>query len=389
MQYDFNQVIDRTGTNSIKHDGHGNFNKPKDLLPLWVADMDFQAPREIGEAVARVAAHNIYGYSAPADDTYFQAVADWMHRRHGWRVEQDWLVKTPGIVFAISMAIRAFTEPGDAVLIQEPVYYPFRKSIEDNGRKVTVNNLVNHNGYYEIDIDDFEAKIKSEQVKLFILCSPHNPVGRVWKREELQRMGELCKRYGVYVVSDEIHFDFVYGGNKHTVFSLAGGSFGDFSVICTAPSKTFNIAGLQVSNIFIQNKELRERFQKQIEATGYDEINICGLAACQAAYTYGEAWPEELLQYLESNRDYVRDCLNAHGGKLRLVEPEGTYLVWVDCRGLGLTVKELHRRIEEEARLWLDDGDMFGKAGEGYERINIACPRRTLEEAMQRLIKID
>ncbi len=386
--YDFDRIIDRRGTDSIKHDGHAGYHKPLDLLSLWVADMDFQAPREVGEALERVAAHNIYGYTAPADDTYFRAVADWMEKRHGWRVEQEWMVKTPGIVFAVNMAIRALTEPGDGVLIQEPVYYPFRRSIENNGRRVVVNELIHHSGHYEIDFVDFEEKIRSQQVKLFVLCSPHNPVGRVWKQEELQRMGELCKGYGVYVVSDEIHFDFVYAGHTHTVFSLAGESFGDFSVICTAPSKTFNLAGLQVSNILIENAGIRERFQKQIAATGYDEINICGLAACQAAYTHGGEWLEELLEYLAGNRDYVREYLEAHGGKLRLVEPEGTYLAWVDCRGLGIPDQELRRRVEEEARLWLDDGAMFGASGEGYERINIACPRKTLEEAMGRLVRI-
>ena len=283
------------------------------------------------------------------------------------------------------MAIRAFTEEGDAVLLQQPVYYPFSETILDNHRKLVNNPLKLENGHYEIDFNDFERKIAENHVKLFLLCSPHNPVGRVWKEWELRKLGEICLRYGVLVVSDEIHADFTYGNNKHLVFASLSPEIADITITCTAPSKTFNLAGLQTSNIFISNRERKHKFKAQIAAAGYSQLNTMGLAACQAAYEGGEEWLEQLKVYLKGNLDFTREFLKARLPEIKLIEPEGTYLIWLDFRTLGLTEEELEDLIVNRARLWLDSGAIFGKDGEGFERINIACPRATLERALTQL----
>lgn len=295
----------------------------------------------------------------------------------------------PGIVFAVCTAIRAFTEKGDAVLIQRPVYYPFSSSIKGNDRKLINNPLVyGDDGKYHIDFDDFEKKIRENNVKMFILCSPHNPVCRVWSYEELKMMGDICKKYNVIVVSDEIHSDFVYLGNKHTVFSTISEEFADMSVICTSPSKTFNLAGLQLSNIFIKNEQMRRKFIKEFHRTGYNEPNVMGVVSAQAAYEKGEAWLEELLEYLKGNIVLAKRIIDSSGTKLKMIEPEGTYLLWVDCRNLGMDSKKLDRFIIDKASLWLDGGTMFGEEGEGFQRINAACPSKLLEKGLTRLAEV-
>ncbi|MCD7725172.1 MAG: pyridoxal phosphate-dependent aminotransferase [Clostridiales bacterium] len=384
MKYDFDEKIDRRNTDCLKYDFAAERGKPYDALPLWVADMDFRTAPGIIERVAADAVFGIYGYTESKDD-YFQAVANWYQTYFDWTVEKQWLVKTPGVVFAIGMAVQALTKEGDAVMIQQPVYYPFSEVIRDNNRRLINNALVLRDGHYEIDFEDFERKIREEKVKLFVLCSPHNPVGRVWTKEELLRLGNICGEYGVKVVSDEIHSDFVYEGRKHYVFSTVAPDFGEFSVICTAPSKTFNMAGLQVSNIFIPNAQIRKAFLKQMSAAGYSQINMIGLHACKAAYETGREWLEELKKYLKGNLDFVKDYLENNLPQVRLIEPEGTYLIWLDFRGLGLTEAQRKHLILHEAGLWLDSGVMFGKEGEGFERVNIACPRAVLEEACKRL----
>ena len=386
MSYNFDEIIDRRNTDCLKYDFAVERGKPADVLPLWVADMDFRtAPHIIEKAVAD-ASLGIYGYTESKDD-YFQAVANWYRTYFDWNVEKKWLVKTPGIVFAIGLAIKALTKEGDGVMIQQPVYYPFSEVIKDNDRKLVNNALVLRNGHYEIDFEDFEQKIIQEQVKLFILCSPHNPVGRVWTREELQKIGEICLKYGVKVVSDEIHSDFVYGDRKHYVFTTVDPGFEEFSIVCTAPSKTFNLAGLQASNIFIPNVQIRKAFLKQMSAVGYSQLNMIGLHACKAAYETGREWLEELKVYLKGNLDFVREYLEQNLPQIKLIEPEGTYLIWLDCRALGLPEAKLEHLIVHEAKLWLDSGAIFGKDGEGFERINIACPRAILEEACKRLCR--
>lgn len=387
MAYSFDKIIDRRGTDSLKYDLAARRGMPGNVIPLWVADMDFPSPPEVLEALVEVSRHGIFGYSDTISDDYFNALADWYSNRFGWQLSPKWLVKTPGVVFAICTAIRALTDEGDAVLIQEPVYYPFAGSVRANDRKLVVNELVYRDGRYSIDFADFEEKIEKNRVKLFILCSPHNPVGRVWTKEELAAMGEICLKYGVKVVADEIHEDFVYPGYRHHVFETVMPEFADITITCTGPTKTFNMAGLQISNVFISNTDLRKRFKQELERTGYSQPNIMGLVACRAAYRHGAKWLDDLISYLVSNLDLLRDFLRKELPFIRLVEPEGTYLVWLDFRALGLPDKELNELIVHKAGLWLNSGPMFGAGGEGYQRINIGCPAAILQEALERLKK--
>jgi cystathionine beta-lyase len=382
--FDFDELIDRRDTDSIKYDFALRRGKPEGLLPLWVADMDFKTPECVIRALEEKCRHGIFGYSNVRDD-YFAVLQRWFSARFGWDIKPSWLVKTPGVVCAVSMAIRALTNEGDAVLIQQPVYYPFSESVTANDRKLIVNRLVYSGGQYSIDFEDFESKITENSVKLFILCSPHNPVGRVWTKDELTRMGDICLKHGVTVVSDEIHADFVYPGHRHIVFAGLQPEFADISVTCTAPTKTFNLAGLQISNIFIQNADLRGRFRREIVKSGYSQLNVMGLVACKAAYAGGGEWLEELKTYLCGNLDFLRDYLQQNIPQVRLVEPQGTYLAWLDFSKLGLSDGQLDELIVHKARLWLDAGTMFGAGGEGFERINIACPRSVLEQALFQL----
>lgn len=380
---DFDQCINRKGTSSLKYDFSTEHGKSGDVIPMWVADMDFKTSSYVTDALINTLKEGVYGYSE-SGEAYFNAVKSWMKRRHNWDVEKEWLVKTPGIVFAIALAVKAYTNPGDGVLIQRPVYYPFTNVILSNDRKVVNNPLVEENGYYHIDFVDFEKRIIDEKVKLFLLCSPHNPVGRVWKKEELKRLGEICKKHGVTVVSDEIHSDFVFEG-EHTVFANAEEGLDDISIICTSPSKTFNLAGLQVSNIFIKNEELRKKFVRQLDAVGYDQVSLPGLIACEAAYKDGDSWIDAAVSYIKSNIDYVRDYTEKNLPKIKVVKQEGLYLVWLDFREYGLSDKELNTILDSEAKLWLDAGTIFGPEGSGFQRINVACPRATLEKALANL----
>lgn len=388
--YNFDKIINRKGTNCLKYDYAVERGKPADVLPLWVADMDFTVSEEITKSLHAAVDHGIYGYTQPKD-AYYNAITNWMEKNHNWKTKREWIMKTPGVVFALGAAVKAFTKPGDAVLIQNPVYYPFTNIIRDNDRRVIDNTLVYEKrvtegkSQYSIDYEDFERKIVQEHIKLFILCNPHNPVGRVWTREELRQLGEICLRHHVIVVSDEIHNDFVYPGFEHTVFANVDPRFTEFTVTCTAPSKTFNLAGLQISNIFISNETLREAFQKEIDKTGYDEPNALGVVACEAAYRGGQEWLDQLRAYLLENLNFLRAYLQEKIPQIHLVEPEGTYLVWLDCSELGISGKELDQFIVEKAGLWLDGGAMFGPSGADFQRVNIACPRATLELALDKL----
>lgn len=384
MRNIFDETIDRRGTNCLKYDFAVERGKPRDVLPLWVADMDFRTCPSVLQVLEKSVRHGIFGYSECKDD-YFQAVHSWYLQYFGWNVQNEWLVKTPGVVFAICAAIRALTQEEDAVLIQRPVYYPFSESILNNNRKLVNNPLVYSNGKYSIDFQDFEEKIIQNNVKLFLLCSPHNPVGRVWTKEELTRVGDICVKHNVFVVSDEIHADFVYNGNCHSVFASLKPEYSERTVTCTSPSKTFNLAGLQVSNIFIQNPKIREKFQKEVAKTGYSQLNCAGLAACQAAYEGGRKWLEELKNYLTGNLNFLRQFLKEKLPQVKLVEPQGTYLIWLDFRVLGLNKEQLENLIANDAGLWLDSGTLFGPEGEGFERINIACPRVLLKNACCKL----
>lgn len=384
MDYSFDKVVSRYGTKSLKYDFAKERGLPEGVIPMWVADMDFRAPDELIKELHKTVEYGIYGYSG-YKDSFIEIVQNWYETHFGWRPEKEWYIPTPGVVFAISAAIRALTKEKDAIIIQTPVYYPFSNIIVQNNRTLVTNSLQNINGHYEIDFEDFEQKIIEKNVKLFVLCSPHNPVGRVWKREELERLAEICIRHSVYVVSDEIHSDFTYEGHQHTVFAQVNKKISDQVVICTSPSKTFNIAGLQISNIFIPNKEIREKFSLAVKQTGYEEINIMALTACETLYQYGQEWLTQLKAYLKENIDYVREFLKRELPKVKLIEPEGTYLLWLDFRDYSLSDEELRERIIQKANLWLDEGTMFGIEGEGYERMNIACPKSIIEQAMKQL----
>ena len=384
--YDFDKIIDRHGTNCLKFDFAKERGKNGDELSLWVADMDFQVAKPITDALQAQVNHGIYGYSEVKSD-YFDIVKNWFKDNFDWEIKKGSLVKTPGVVYAIAMAVKAFTKEGEAVIIQQPVYYPFGEMIIANNRKLVNSPLVLKDGRYEIDFEDFEKKIVENNVKLFILCSPHNPVGRVWSVEELKRIGDICIKHDVVIFSDEIHADFVYEPNKHHVFASLGESYAANSVIATAPSKSFNIAGLQVSNIFIENKKLRDAFRNEIVKSGYSQLNTMGLAAARAAYESGKEWLDEVRAYIKDNLIFFRDYLKENIGELSLIEPEGTYLVWVDFRKLGLSEKQREDLIVNKAKLWIDSGAMFGVDGEGFERFNIACPREYLKMALDSLAK--
>jgi cystathionine beta-lyase len=346
--------------------------------------MDFRTSSYVQEAIIEQASHGIYGYSE-AQESYFEAVAGWFLRHHGWEVRQEWLTKTPGVVFALAAAVRAFTKEGDSVMIQQPVYYPFREVIEDNGRKLVSSPLYqDESGTYRMNVLDFEEKVVREKVKVFLLCNPHNPVGRVWTKEELEQIGDVCLRHHVIVVSDEIHADFAFE-RKHQVFANVRREYEDITVTCTSPSKTFNLAGLQVSNIFIVNPQLRERFQKEVAAAGYSQLNAVGLTACEAAYCHGDEWYDGVCNYLKANIAWLEQALESRIPEIIFQKPEGTYLVWLDCSGLGLNEEELEDFMQNRAKLWLDSGSIFGKIGNGFQRINVACPRSILEQAIQQL----
>ena len=382
--YDFDSVIDRRNTNSLKYDFAAERGRPTDVLPLWVADMDFRAPEPVLDALRKSVEHGIFGYSEVKSD-YYNAVSNWFLQRFHWQTQPEWLVKTPGVVFALAMAVRALTQPGDSVLIQPPVYYPFFSVIRDNGRKIVESELVYQDHRYSIDFEDFERKIAKHQVKLFILCSPHNPVGRVWSLDELRRVGDICRKYDVLIVSDEIHCDFAFDENPHHVFLAANPELADRSILCTAPSKTFNLAGLQVSNIWIPSSHIREAFLKEMDRSGYSQLNALGLVACQAAYTSGNHWLDQCRSYLRANLTFLRDFLEQHIPEIRLVEPEGTYFAWLDCSGLDLCRRDLNDLIVKQAKLWLDAGHIFGGNAGQFQRIVLACPRSTLETALFQL----
>jgi len=388
MRYDFDKVIERKNTDSLKYDFAVRKNIPEDALPMWVADMDFSAPKEVLVALEKRIRHGIFGYSEGRED-YFEAVRNWYERYFDWQIKRPWMVKTPGVVYAVAMAVKAFTNKNDRIMIQEPVYYPFKEIIESNERKIVVNPLVYQQGKYVMDYEGLEKQIIENEVKLFILCSPHNPVGRVWSVEELIRLGEICIRQDVLVVADEIHQDFIYPGHEHHVFAGLRESFAERTITCTSPSKTFNLAGLQLSNVFISNQKRRRQFRKEVEKSGYSQPNLMGLVSCQAAYSYGHDWLEQLKQYLLSNLLYMKSFLSDKIPDAKLIEPEGTYLVWVDLSNIsifkGKNQKEVEYFMTHNAKLWLDSGTMFGQGGEGFWRFNIACPRKVLEKALTQL----
>ena len=384
MNYDFDTVVNRKNTNAIKYDLAKKRGKPEDAVSLWVADMDFPTAPCIQKAVAERAAHGIWGYSRP-DNRYYDALKKWYKERHNFEVQNEWVVNTPGVCFALSTAVKAFTKEGESVLIQKPVYYPFFNIINSLQRKVVNSSLILKNNHYEIDFDDFERKIVQENVKMFILCSPHNPGGRVWTKQELQKISEICLAHNVLVVSDEIHSDITFGSNVHTVYGSLSEQALKNSIICTAPSKSFNLAGLQFSNIFIADEKLRKAFSEELDKTGYDEPSVFGIVAATAAYSEGADWFDSVKSYIWENILFAKNYIEENAPQIKVLVPEGTYLLWLDFSKTGLSDSEINDRVLNKAKVWLDRGSMFGKEGEKFQRINCATPRIILEDALKRI----
>jgi cystathionine beta-lyase len=396
MKYDFDTEISRAGTNAAKwefiqegkdlhHREHTDkFYGENRILPMWVADMDFACPQPVVDALVARAQHGIFGYTAPTG-SYYSAVNSWMKRRQGWDLEPEWVCITPGVVPALNMLIRTFVPPGEKVLIQPPVYHPFFHAIENNQASLVANALAYDNRRYHMDFADLEEKAQDPAVKMAMLCSPHNPVGRVWTRDELLRFGEICLKNDVLIVSDEIHADLIYQGTVFTPFASLGEDLFQKAIVCTAPSKTFNLAGLKTSNIVIPDEGLRAEFKKTLGSNGLGGINPFGLVATEAAYTHGEEWLDQVLVYIEDNLHFLEDFVAQHIPQIGVVRPEGTYLVWLDCRALGLDKWELKNFMLGEARVYMDEGFIFGPEGEGFERMNIACPRSILADALERI----
>lgn len=379
--FDFDTVHNRIGTGSIKYEQ--NTKAPhKDIIPMWIADMDFMAPPAVLEALHSVSEHGIFGYTL-TDDEYDDLIISWYRRRMSLLIYPEWILKVPGVMFAIAASIRALTEPGDAVLICQPVYYPFAKIISANNRRLVVSELKLNSGKYEMDFADLEDKIIRNAVKIFLLCSPHNPVGRVWTKEELLHIGEICLRHNVLIVSDEIHSDFIFNAYHIPIASLSK-DIANKTITCTSPTKTFNLAGLQVANIIISNEKIRRKVWKACLATGYSNLNTMAIDATKAAYRDGEEWLNELLTYLKGNCDMLKDNFPKYA-KISLIHPEGTYLAWLDCRKLDLRDSELDNLFINKAGVRLHLGSTFGAGGSGFVRMNIACPRIVLHDAILRI----
>ena len=379
MKYDFDTQISRRGTGSYKWDSA----KSEDVLPMWVADMDFRTAPAIVDALEQRVKHGIFGYTR-VTDSYYQAVTDWFARRHGWTIDREWIIYTSGVVPAISAIIKALTVPGDKVVAQTPVYNCFFSSIRNNGCEIVTSPLLHIGNTFAMDYDDLEKKVADPKVKALLLCNPHNPAGRVWRREELVRIGEICIRHGVMVISDEIHCELVFPGHNYTPFASISDEFLQHSVTCISPSKAFNIAGLQIANIVCADASLRARIDRAINDNEVCDVNPFGVIATQAAYNEGGEWLEQLLEYLYANYLYMQEFCQEHLPDFPLTVLEGTYLVWMDCRVLGIPSETLEQRLVDEAGLWLNAGTMYGAEGEGFMRWNIACPRATLTKGLKR-----
>ncbi|MFX4231516.1 MalY/PatB family protein [Aliarcobacter butzleri] len=381
MKYNFNEIINRNNTNSSKWD-----TTQKDVIPMWVADMDFKVATPILDSILNRAQHAIFGYTMIPEE-FYDAEILWWDKRHNFKIEKEWIEPTVGVIPSLSAVVQAFCEQGDKVLIQSPVYNYFNSSITNNKCEIVTNDLIYNNGKYTIDFEDFEEKIKDEKLKLFILCNPHNPVGRVWTKEELTIMGNLCIKYHVIILSDEIHRDLVYSNFKYTPIASISKEILEQSITCTAPSKTFNLAGLKTSNIIVANKEYRERINRSLNINESIEPNVFGIEALISAYTLSDSWLDELLIYLEKNRDFVIEFVNKYIPQLKIIKPEATYLLWIDCSKLNIDSQTLVDKIYELGKVRLSSGITYGKNADKFIRINIACPKELLEDGLQRIQK--
>ncbi len=384
QRYNFDEIIDRTQTNSLKWSVNERLFGKKDVLSMWVADMDFRSPEPVVKALVERAEHGVFGYTIRKDSSS-QPVIDWLEKRHGWKTNQAWQFITPGVMPGIVIALLAFTLPGDKVVIQPPVYSPFFNVILNNGRQVVENNLIEHDGYYTMDFDALDQQLSDPRVRMMVLCSPHNPIGRVWSREELARLGNLCLQHGVLLVSDEIHSDLIFSWAKHTPVGMISPEIAQNTISLFAPSKTFNLAGLHTSVVIIPNSALRDRYHQMMEDLGHGGSTIFGLVGLETAYREGGEWLSQLLSYLEENIIFLEDYIQAEIPQIKVRKPEGTYLVWLDCRSLGMNREELKKFMIHKANLGLNEGAVFGKPGEGYMRLNAGCPRAVLKQGLEQL----
>ncbi|TFG26331.1 MAG: pyridoxal phosphate-dependent aminotransferase [Promethearchaeota archaeon] len=385
-KYDLDEIVNRKNTCSVKWDGTDNFFQKENLLPMWVADMDFLSPSPIIEAIIHRAKHGVYGYTF-IPQTYYQAIINWFQRRHNWTIHKDWIYHVPGVLPGISFAVQAFSKPGDKIIVQNPIYTPFYSIIKNNGCKKLLNPLKLLNGRYTMDFKDFKKKAEDPRSRFMILCNPHNPTGRVWTREELTTLGEICLENQILIISDEIHCDIVYPGYKYVPFSSISKEFEQNSITCTAPSKTFNLPSLKVANVIIPNPSLRTQYNKIRKRNHMTSPNYFVSAVTEAAYNKCEDWLEQLILYIKDNLNFLKNFIQTNLPEVKVIEPEGTYLVWLDFRELGLGSKEISNFLFDKAKVALWEGSLFGKGGKGFERINIACPRSILSEGLNRIAK--
>lgn len=394
MAYDFDKVVDRHGTSCTKWDADPavsiegvNYPLPKDLLPMWIADMDFEVAPDITDALLKRVQHGVFGYTDVPDSCY-EAIINWEERRHGWRVKKEWISFTPGAVTAAHVAVQAISQVGDRVIIQPPVYYPFYRTVSNSGAQRSLNSLILNGNHYEIDFDDFERRASDPRASSFILCSPHNPVGRVWTKEELTRIGEICLKHHVRIISDELHDDIIMPGQKHTPIASISNDLAENSVTIIAPSKTFNLAGLEATVVITPNAGLRRRFDNVLMSVSLTRPNLFAITAMEAAYSKGDKWLDEAVAYIKGNYDFLVKSMGEKLPKVRVMPLEGTYLAWMDFRAIEPDARKLQKRMLTEAKLWLDEGWVFGPEGEGFERICLASPRSTVQEAVERIANV-
>jgi cysteine-S-conjugate beta-lyase len=383
MDHIFDENVNRRNTSCLKWDCCKERFGKEDILPMWVADMDFRSPAEVTEAIKQRAEHGVFGYTG-ASERLSPALISWMKKRHNWTIDKGWIIHSPGVVTSVNASILAFTDVGDKVLLQTPIYYPFYSSINDNERQLIVNPLKDNNGYYEIDFEDLETKLGSG-VKMMIFCSPHNPIGRVWKRDDLENVAKLCLKYHVLLISDEIHSDLVFKGCRHIPVASLSGEILNNTITLISPTKTFNLAGLCQSTAIIPDVKLRQRFKKTLSRTGAGMLNIFGLTAAETAYTSCEGWLDELMVYLQGNLEILTEYFAKNISRIKVIRPEATYLSWLDCNELPIAADKLKEFFTFNAGVGLNDGITFGKEGSGFQRINFACPRVLLLEGLDRI----
>jgi cysteine-S-conjugate beta-lyase len=385
MIWNFDEPVKREGTDCIKYDLREETFGDKNVIPMWVADMDFKTPDFIANALQKRVSHEIYGYSFRPPE-YFLSIIDWIKCRHGWKVEKDWISFCPGIVPALNFCTLAFTQPGDSIIVQPPVYFPFFSAVETHGRKLIHNRLIESNGKWVMDYDALIASIDS-QTKMIIISNPHNPVGRVWSREELNNLADICLKNNILILSDEIHCDLVLPGFTHTPMASISEKIADITITCIAPSKTFNLAGLSTASVIISNTALRKSFNRVVENLHVNGGNIFGTIASIAAYSYGHQWLDSLLTYIDNNIDYVEDYCSKMIPEIIPIKPEATYMIWLDCRKFGMNGKELRSFFINNAGIGMNEGSTFGPGGEGFMRMNIATTYQTVMKAMEQIEK--